>query len=249
MRDAGRSAARHNGYMLAACVRHRGEAGQTVGYDRRGGFQVLASPAGDFGFPEALQFTESHGDRMVFSGRGDRGDERNLVGRSATTFPAVAFATPICIVHLDDASQRPTVNSLFHDLHQFVLDTPSGAVTYTELALEFQCRDAILGLSKKEHREKPSGQRQFSIGKDSPTGQRGLVMTAITLVELVCIEKAMMCTTAIRANESTWPAPIEQRFLALLFSSVFLEEIGQTETFLKLDRVLMHRDFLYLSSS
>jgi hypothetical protein len=35
----------------------------------------------------------------------------------------------------------------------------------------------------------------------------------------------------------------------LLFSSVFLEEIGQTEAFLKLDRVLWHRDFLYVSST
>lgn len=249
MLDAGRSAARHNGYMLAACVRHRGKAGQSVGYNRTGGLQVLSSPAGDFSFPEALQFTESHGDRMVLSGRRDRRDERNLMGRTATTFSTVAFAAPIRIIHLDDASQWPAINSLFHDLHQFVLDAPSGAVTHAELAFQFQCGYAVLGLSKKEHCEEPSSQRQFGIGKDSPADQRGLVMAAITLVELVCIEQAMMCRTAFRTNKSARPAPIEQRFLALLFSSVFLEEIGQTEAFLKLDRVLWHRDFLYVSST
>lgn len=42
---------------------------------------------------------------------------------------------------------------------------------------------------------------------------------------------------------------LDNCFLALLFGSVFLEEIGQTEGFSKLHHVLLHRKPLYITFS
>lgn len=69
-------------------------------------------------------------------------------------------------------------------------------------------------------------------------------MAVIALVQFMGIEYAMMGVMTLRANKAPWPAPIEERLLALLFTPVFLKEIGQTEPFLKLDWIfLRHKSF------
>ncbi len=52
------------------------------------------------------------------------------------------------------------------------------------------------------------------------------MMTVIALVQFMGIEYAMRGVITLRANKAPWPAPIEERLLALLFTPVFLKEIG-----------------------
>ncbi len=90
-----------------------------------------------------------------------------------------------------------------------MLHTPRRPVAHAELPHELQRGDTILGLGNKKHREEPSRQRQLGIGKDCPAGERRLVMAAITLIQSISVEEAMMSVAALWTNKTAWPAPIE----------------------------------------
>lgn len=61
------------------------------------------------------------------------------------------------------------------------------------------------------------------------------------LLQLADSELAALGVAALRANKATWPAPSIQGVKTLLFSTVRLQEVDQTEPLLELDFVTSHK--------
>ena len=65
-------------------------------------------------------------------------------------------------------------------------------------------------------------------------------MTVITLLKLSVSELAGLVMMAMGAAKSFWPSLGEQCLKALLFGTIRIEEIAQTQPFLKLYFVACH---------
>ncbi len=70
--------------------------------------------------------------------------------------------------------------------------------------------------------------------------ERGLPVTAMTLIDLTTLDLAIGLVTTLGANKSIWPPQMKQRRVTLLFCTILFEKFRQTETFLKLDDILCH---------
>ncbi len=60
------------------------------------------------------------------------------------------------------------------------------------------------------------------------------MVASVTLVQIAYIQDAVFRMTADGTDEALWPAPP-------LFSTILTEKTCQTQTLLKLDRILFHR--------
>ena len=110
------------------------------------------------------------------------GDERDLVLCAA---PALSrpFAAQVGIIDLDAPGERLSLVTLVHDLQELVLELPGSVVTDPQLAGQLQRREATLALGQQVDGQEPSGQRQVGGMEEGAGGKRGLMMTAMTLVD------------------------------------------------------------------
>lgn len=126
-----------------------------------------------------------------------------------------------------------------HDLQQLVFELPGGVVSDAKLPGQLQCRDATLALGQQINGQKPGGQRQVRAMEDGAGGQRGLVMTAMTLIEPPRQPAAGVIAT-IGAHEPFGPAMLEEGGLAFFFCAILLEKRRQRQAGLELNRIECH---------
>lgn len=86
-------------------------------------------------------------------------------------------------------------------------------------------------LHEDVHSQKLSPQRQFGTGKGRLTDERDLMRATIALIHRTRLQVAIVTMTALRANQSFWPTPVEECCCALGFSAVLFEESRQAEPF------------------
>lgn len=110
------------------------------------------------------------------------GDKRELVLSAA---PALSrpFTAEVGVIHLNASGKPFAVVALVHDMQNLLLELPGGVVSDAKLPGQLQCRDAAFALGQQVNRQKPGGQRQVRAMEDGASGQRGLMMTAMTLIE------------------------------------------------------------------
>ena len=162
---------------------------------------------------------------------------------------APTLATPVGIIDLKIAHEGLAVIALLHRLHQLVLETPRRVVRHTELAMQLECRDPVLGLGEQVHREEPGPQGQLRRGQHGAARQRRLVMATMALEEPAALQSTVSTPPAFRADEPIAPSPAKQCLLALFLGSVLIEERRQTVTTLELHRIATHRKTPGLSES
>jgi len=222
---------------VRASLHDRPETGQAIGDHLGIRRQMLARPSVNRVAAKALQRRQAHRQRATVGAAGHGGDKRGLAARPAAALAAPMLAAPVGIVNLDQARQRFAVIALPHGLHQLVLDQPGGLVRHPEVAAQRQRRQPRLALGEQENRQKPGRQRQFGLFKQGSGGQRRLVVAAMTLKQSPSLQLAVRGIPTVRTAKALRPAQLEQRFPASRFGAIFFEEFGQTETFLKLNRI------------
>ena len=172
-----------------------------------------------------------------------RGDEGNLIGRSAPRFTGTSclLAAEIGIVDLDPSVECLPLVTLDQHAHQLVLEKPGGVALHAEAAGELERADAVLGLGKVVDPEKPQPQRELGTVKDGAGGDRGLMAARGALVEPRTRGQPMgSAVPAARTDETIGPAQRLERGEALCLATVVLVEGRFTETFLELDGVACH---------
>lgn len=223
-----------------ASVHDRPEARQSVGGHFGIRRKVLTRPTINRIAAKALQRRHAHRQRPAVAAAGHRSDKRRLSGCSAPPFAAAALATPESVVDLDRAAQRPGVITFAHRFHKLVLDQPGGFVRHPEVTGQCHCRQPTLALCEQKNRQKPGRQRQFGLLEQRSGSQRCLMVASMALKYLARVQFTVGTVAALRAAEASRPAQLEKRVPAGLFGAVAFEEFGQTETFLKLNRIPSH---------
>lgn len=89
------------------------------------------------------------------------GDKRDFIFGAPTDLAAGQFATKIGIINFDTFREYGGLLAFKHDLHELMLDSPSGSITDPDEASEFQDRNIVFVLSLEEYRLKSCSQRQF----------------------------------------------------------------------------------------
>jgi hypothetical protein len=127
-------------------------------------------------------------------------------------------------------------------VHQFVPDAPSGGVGHAEPAYQRQSRYIAFDLGERVRGKKPGSQWELRRSKDRPTDDEALVVTLITFVELPGVELAMTAGLALlAADETARPTRFIQCLFTLLFGTVRVQGLVQTEATLELHRIICHR--------
>lgn len=236
----GRPATGDHCRVIAPGLLYRGEAAQPIGDDYTARLKMRLGPGFDLLLGDALQAAQTHGTWMPpFVGL-HGGDERRFRQCTTAAFAAPALSAPIGIVELDEPAQGLGVVTFLHGLQQLVFQSPGRVVANAELALEFQCRHAALGLGQQIDGEKPGRQRQLGVGEEGAAGHRGLAMAVVALVESAITDFTVLGMTAFRACEPIRPTPTEQCLSALLLGAELREKLGQADAFPKLNLILGH---------
>lgn len=166
------------------------------------------------------------------------GDKRELVLSAAPTLSRPLTAQ-VGVIDLDAPGERLSLVAFVHDLQQLVFELPGRVVGDAELPGQLQCRDTALALGEQIDRQEPGGQRQVRTMKDRTSGQRGLMMAAMALVEPTR-KLAVGRVAAVGADEAPRPAMLKESLPALPFAAVLLKEGRQRQAGLELDRVASH---------
>jgi hypothetical protein len=153
--------------------------------------------------------------RVDFNGR----HERRLAAGPTAALVAAASPAPVGIVELHPTGEWPGAVAFQHRLHELVLHQPGAVLRDAQLAGPLQGGEAALGLGDQVHGEEPDVERQLGIGE----------------------QRAIPRVAALGTDKAAWPAPAEQRLLALLPRSVPGHEFAQTHASLELHLVLRHR--------
>jgi hypothetical protein len=241
--DTGRTTTGYDCLMLTTCILYRTKTLQSIGDTPTSRAQMTFRPLADLLFTEAFYSGETHRDGVTLFIGLYRGDERCFTRCATTPLATSAFASPVGIIQLDLSQQRLAVVTFLHYLKQLVLHTPGCVVANTQLPLEFQCRNTVLRLCQDVHPEEPGRQRQLGVLENGSTCQRGLVMTAMTLIQVASGDNAVTVMPAYGAGKTFWPAPFEKCLAALLFCTIVFQKFWQTEPSLKLNLIFSH-DFL-----
>ena len=233
--------ANYMGLMLAARGRNGGKTRQTVRDHTTLWRQMLLGPGADRLRAKARDPIKTHTQRTIRGIDLDRRNEGYLIFRAAPAF-AAPLTTQVGIIGDHPPAQDAVGFAFPHDLHQFVLDQPGGAVTHPQLALEFKARDVVFRLAHQVHGLKPAHQRQLGGMKDRAGFQRALVVAAMTLIGLaaVGVHDTVVRTGAVLAAVALWPAGLLQRLLAAILRTVLFQELRKTKPGLELDSVHRH---------
>lgn len=104
------------------------------------------------------------------------------------------------------------------------------------------------GARHQVHGKKPGAQRQLGALIFCPADHRGLTVTAVPLAKATD-ERAAATVIATRIAEPFGPTPLEQGVVALCLAAEGWNELGKTETSLKLDSILGYRHLLVSMAS
>ena len=83
--------------------------------------------------------------------------------------------------------------------------------------------------------------------EDGTSGDRGLAMAPIALLELVSGQVAASVVATARAHEAAGPASLVQGVEALLVGSIEREELVEADSFLELHGVAGYESILFVS--
>ena len=172
-----------------------------------------------------------------------RSKERHLVLRASTALAAGQFSTQVRVVDFNATTELARFFPHRHDLHQLVLHQPSGLVAHSQVALEFQRRDAVLRLTQQVHPQKPARQWQLGRVENRSAGCRGLLPAhrALPVMQSTALKGAMVRAAAFRTNKPRRPARSNQCSVTPILGSVIFHELGHRQPFLKLNFVDPHR--------
>jgi len=151
--------------------------------------------------------------------------KRELVISAA---PALSrpLAAQIGVIDLDASGEPLSLVALVHDLQQLVFELPGRVVADAELPGQLQRREAILALGQQVDGQEPGGQRQVGGMEDGAGGERGLMMTAMTLVDAPR-ESAGGGVTTVGADEPSGPTMLVESRPALFLCAVLVEKRRQ----------------------
>ena len=171
-----------------------------------------------------------------------RDHERPLVLRTAAGLAAVAFATQIRVIDLDEAGQLARCFAHRHRLHDVVLQALRRARMHAQMPRQFKSRDVSLGVSEHVQSEKPDRQRQAAVFKQRARSQTGLMPAGAALPQpfLGALESAVGRGRGARTDETARPACPQQRLLARRFRAVLLQERRQRQAGLELHAIRRH---------
>ena len=233
--------ANHLGLMVAARGRDAGKTRQTIRDHATLWRQMLLGPGADRLRAKALDPIKTHAHRTTRGIDLDRCNEGYLIFRALPALSAPLTAQ-VGIVGDHSPAQNAVGFAFPHDLHQFVLDQPGGAVTHSQLALQFDARDVVFRLDHQIHGLKPAHQRQFRGMKDRAGFECALVVAVMALIGLaaVGIHNTVVRTCAVLAVVAVWPAGQLQGLFATLLRTVLLQKFRKTQPRLELDSVHRH---------
>ncbi len=119
---------------------------------------------------------------------------------------------------------------------------PVRRVAHADVTLEFESRQPALCLADPIDRQAPLCQRQLGVAEQRASGQRGLPMAGVTLVQGAAIanDDAVLPAIATRAGEAIRPARASHCVGARRFGAEALQELGQRHALLELDLVVSH---------
>ena len=113
------------------------------------------------------------------------------------------------------------------------------------MAVQLHRRDAFLVLGHEVDGLEPHRQGQLGGVDDGPCGDRGLAVAEIALLELAGVELTAPVVATVRAYKAVGPGPSVQGVEALVFGSVEGEELVEADSFLELNWVACHANFLF----
>ena len=122
------------------------------------------------------------------------------------------------------------------------LKHPGCRVGHTQVPLELQGRDVVLGLRPKVHGQEPGRKWQLAGLEDRAADQTALVAAAAALEvqPRTPAELAVPAMGAARATEPFRPSPAPHGGLTLLWRAIGTEEVQHRTTTLILNSVLRH---------
>ena len=238
----GLPSARHDHIMVAVRIGDTIEAGEAVCQHGAAGSEEVSRPISNGCAREVGDGREFGIDGMMLFIERDRGDERDLVFRSATGLAARMLTAQIGVVGLHMALQRVDLLAFGHGLHQLMMDAPGSGVADAQLPLQGERGQARLGLADQIDSQEPDRQRQVSALEHSASNQRSLVSAGAALKGFAraTLEGAVFGVAATRALKTLGPAGGFQHRGALRFGTEALYELGERQALLELNAIHRH---------